>query len=417
LALPLGAEEQESDEDVSLDDAREGLRDALDEIEGKGRFATYGTIPYVTDPYITLQDGSSIMLPLSAQDARRIIAASHEAPFGKGKATIVDETIRKTWELNAEDFSIRNPSFRSQLNNVLGSVSEGLGIEHADTEVQLYKLLLYEPGAHFTPHKDSEKVPGMFATLMISLPSIHEGGALQLNHHGILERFETSKFQPSYGYAAWYADVTHEVEQVTSGFRLVLIYNVVQTSSSLDGIETTRLASLRRALARWQSSCVQELAYDPAIYMLEHNYTDASISLNALKGADLAKAQALQQLADDLDFTIYLASMEKMISGSADDDDDDGYNGYGYGRKRMRTAYGSSYRSYHEIVENISSSLSLKRVVDINGAALATDVSIKEVRFCRPIHMTTGTLQMRTTLVTLVMQVQRRERICIEAIP
>jgi hypothetical protein len=44
----------------------------------------------------------------------------------------------------------------------------------------LYKLLLYEEGAHFKPHRDSEKAPGMFATLAICLPSQFEGGDLVL---------------------------------------------------------------------------------------------------------------------------------------------------------------------------------------------------------------------------------------------
>jgi hypothetical protein len=47
---------------------------------------------------------------------------------------------------------------------------------------QLYKLLLYEKGAFFKPHKDSEKTPGMFGTLVICLSSAHEGGDIVLTH-------------------------------------------------------------------------------------------------------------------------------------------------------------------------------------------------------------------------------------------
>ena len=36
---------------------------------------------------------------------------------------------------------------------------------------ELYKLLLYKEGDHFAPHRDTEKAPGMFATMTVLLPS------------------------------------------------------------------------------------------------------------------------------------------------------------------------------------------------------------------------------------------------------
>jgi hypothetical protein len=38
----------------------------------------------------------------------------------------------------------------------------------------LYKLLAYDPGSFFVNHRDTEKVAGMFATLIIVLPSVAE---------------------------------------------------------------------------------------------------------------------------------------------------------------------------------------------------------------------------------------------------
>ena len=39
---------------------------------------------------------------------------------------------------------------------------------------ELYKLLLYQEGDHFSPHRDTEKSYGMFATLTIMLPSLYQ---------------------------------------------------------------------------------------------------------------------------------------------------------------------------------------------------------------------------------------------------
>ena len=35
-------------------------------------------------------------------------------------------------------------------------------------------MLLYQQGDHFVPHRDTEKAPGMFATMTVLLPSQHE---------------------------------------------------------------------------------------------------------------------------------------------------------------------------------------------------------------------------------------------------
>lgn len=94
------------------------------------------------------------------------------------------ESIRKTWEINACDVNLRNPPWAQWVqNSVLPMCAEQLGLS-LETKpfihAELYKLLLYEEGAHFKPHRDSEKAPGMFATLAICLPSQFEGGDLVL---------------------------------------------------------------------------------------------------------------------------------------------------------------------------------------------------------------------------------------------
>lgn len=54
------------------------------------------------------------------------------------------------------------------------------------------------------------------------------------------------------------------------------------------------------------------------IYQLKHKYTGASISLNDLKGLDLLRAQRLLSVGDQLDYTLYLAKLEKRVQGSAE---------------------------------------------------------------------------------------------------
>jgi hypothetical protein len=53
-----------------------------------------------------------------------------------------------------------------------------------DVSAEFYKLLIYEQGGFFLPHRDTEKKDGMFGTLTIVLPSVHDGGELVVRHKG-----------------------------------------------------------------------------------------------------------------------------------------------------------------------------------------------------------------------------------------
>ena len=110
-----------------------------------------------------------------------------------------------------------------------------LGIDAVKLNVRanLYKMLLYEKGGHFKTHKDTEKEPGMFGSLLVQLPQEHEGGALVVSHGGQSKRFEFSKESGDKAFfSAFYADCEHMLEPVTEGLRLVLAFNLVR------GIET-----------------------------------------------------------------------------------------------------------------------------------------------------------------------------------
>ena len=60
-------------------------------------------------------------------------------------------------------------------------------------EARLYKMVLYEEGGFFKAHKDTEKEPGMFATLVVQLPAKHDEGNLVVRHRGKEENFDFSQ--------------------------------------------------------------------------------------------------------------------------------------------------------------------------------------------------------------------------------
>ncbi|MDP1906907.1 MAG: 2OG-Fe(II) oxygenase, partial [Hyphomicrobium sp.] len=90
-------------------------------------------------------------------------------------------------------------------------------------------MLVYDAGGLFLPHRDTEKAPGMFGTLLIQLPSPHLGGELRIRHGGREARIDLSATDSTeLGFAAFYADCEHEVRPVEAGHRLCLVFNLLR---------------------------------------------------------------------------------------------------------------------------------------------------------------------------------------------
>ena len=53
---------------------------------------------------------------------------------------------------------------------VVAQCCDALGVKGVAVEAQLYKLLLYEQGSHFSVHRDTEKAEGMWGELQLPLP-------------------------------------------------------------------------------------------------------------------------------------------------------------------------------------------------------------------------------------------------------
>jgi hypothetical protein len=80
----------------------------------------------------------------------------------------------------------------------------------------------------------TEKVPGMFATVVVVLPSELTGGDIHVSQNGdtgVHDTSENSAFETEF--LAWYTDVTHEVREITSGYRLALSYHLINTSPDI----------------------------------------------------------------------------------------------------------------------------------------------------------------------------------------
>jgi predicted 2-oxoglutarate/Fe(II)-dependent dioxygenase YbiX len=244
-------------EEFDIDDPRKEILEILEGVDAPGTFAVGGSCGGgLTMPGLTVDGVGTISLPLSEAQAKELVSRFEQAPFGRGTETLVDKTVRNTFQLPPEHFKIMNPDWAKEVNNLVSTVRHDLGVQaHLKVEAQLYKLLLYESGSFFAMHRDSEKVDGMFGTMVIVLPSAFTGGELVVKHQGETEEFDQSTTS-SFGsqYIAFYADCKHELKTVTSGYRLCLVYNLVKVGEGVcpkAAANTTVLKRLEAAAKVW----------------------------------------------------------------------------------------------------------------------------------------------------------------------
>ena len=298
------------------------LADILSTVRRPGDFFASGRIELLT-PRLEVDGVGPIALPLLPMQAEQLVAAAERAPYGRGTDTLVDIQVRRTWQIAAEKVRIGGKHWAPMLDAILGRVAEGLGI--ADPiAAELYKLLVYDQGSFFVSHRDTEKAPGMFGTLVLAFPSNSTGGELVVKHRGREVRLDLRSEDPSEAaFAAFYADCIHEVLPVTSGCRLTLVFNLLRKGRgplpNPPSYESEQAAAAK-LLRSWGSSkqSADDDAPEKLIYPLEHAYTPAELGFDKLKGADAAVASMLVAAATQAGCDLHLALLSIEESGSAE---------------------------------------------------------------------------------------------------
>ena len=305
----------------------------LSTVRTPGSFCTAG-IRAMPLPGLTVDGVGPIALPLLEQQAHQLIAIAERAPYGRGEETLVDTDVRRTWQIAPQRVRIAGRHWADGLAAIVEQVRSGLGVTSAVAAV-LYKMLVYDRGSFFVSHRDTEKAPGMFATLVIALPSQHAGGDLLVRHQGQQQRLALQCPDPGdVAFAAFYADCTHEVLPVTAGCRLVLVYNLLRKGAGKlprPPSYAAEAAGVARQLQQWSdakrvagdaaggvAAQAADNSPDKLVYPLEHAYTPAELSFQALKGADAAVAAVLVDAAAQAGCDLHVALLTVEESGSAE---------------------------------------------------------------------------------------------------
>ncbi|WPQ64837.1 hypothetical protein SIO70_08140 [Chitinophaga sancti] len=310
----------------------------LGEIKGTGSFVSSGVLPFLF-PGLQVRGMDEIGFPINATQIKTLIKIAHQAPFGKGSKTVLDKAVRSVWEIDADQIKFVNKKWGGFVDGIVRQITPSMGLDGLSVSANLYKLLIYQKGDFFLPHKDSEKEPGMFGTLIIGLPSKHTGGELVVKFDGCIETIDFSAPVNSYQipFAAFYADCEHEIRPITSGYRVCLVYNLVQIKGNKK-IQPQQLHDQVKKLAALLKASEEERDI-PKIVLLGHQYTPSNFTMNALKLNDRHKAEALIRAAELAGFYTKLGLVTSYQVGELTEDD------------TKQSSSGRSYRRPHRYYE------------------------------------------------------------------
>jgi len=365
---------------------RERLARVIDGSQAPGAFSAQLSVP-ARDVRLTVAGAGPVSLPVKAPQAKRMIAFARPARFGRGEQTLMDLSVRDTWEITPDQVTLTGLDWDA----ILTEVRDELGLPaRARLRAGPHALLVYGKGQFFLPHQDSEKDDTMIGTLVVSLPSSHTGGELLIEHNGETVAYQASATEVSV--AAFYADCRHEVKPVRTGCRVTLTCNLLLDSDPAGDVPAEPPAEAARYLAEHFTARVSRWKGDDReppnrlVYLLDHEYTPRGLNWRRLKGADASRVALLRTAAGKAGCEAVLALADIKTTHSAFpadevygyrrrgwyDEDDDEYSG----------GAGDAGREY-EIQDLVDSDITLIRWTGPDGTRLEeTSLSVSGDEVC-----------------------------------
>ena len=234
------------------EDARDAILNILTDVGHSGSFAVGG--PCHTSmcmPGLSVNGLGKLGLPLNEIQANAL----------KGKCVQIPDC--NSWSISSKEFELHNPEWTTQIAALKTKVCESMGVDsQLSIEAQLSHLVLYESSKNTNTLNTTKRPKKCFGTLLISLPSIFKGGKLTIKNAEDVESFDDcDNSEYNSHYISFYSDCNNELETVTSGLRLCLVYNLINIGDgAIPKIKSKKaqVRKLEKEMIRWSESFVSE---------------------------------------------------------------------------------------------------------------------------------------------------------------
>lgn len=94
-------------------------------------------------PRVEVEGVGVLSFPVPPGQVRRLIHQAVRAPYGRGGDTILDESVRKVWQMSPNTVRVGGRSWGRAFQHILSSATHGLGCGDTEVSAELYKLLVY----------------------------------------------------------------------------------------------------------------------------------------------------------------------------------------------------------------------------------------------------------------------------------
>ena len=298
----------------------ERIREALLAMRSAGDFAATFDVAAM-GLTLDVEGVGPCRFPLSAERIAQLLEHAEPSPFGYRDQTLHDESVRKSWEIPGSKVTLDPAAWSTRLRRGLDHIVGELGFpKGVEVDTSLQKLVLYEAGGFFAPHRDTERDPSMWGTIVVVVPSAYRGGEMVVGHAGDNLTFDTASDSAARRlcFVGFYADCVHEIRPVEQGCRVALIFSVHTRSKAARPEPGHQLAVLRSGLEAFFGGGEVWLTL-----LLDHSYTRQRFGWSELKNLDRARVDAIRRVGLDLNYACFLAFAEVQEWFQFDGEDED----------------------------------------------------------------------------------------------
>ncbi|KAF8975137.1 hypothetical protein BGZ46_009409 [Entomortierella lignicola] len=176
----------------------------------------------LAEPVSVLFGSQSLQFPLNPDDFPKVselLECCIPSAFGMNERSVIDNSYRNCKELRPKNFTLSN-SYHEILPKIVTQTAIVLE-SPKPIYASLNKLCVYETHGFFKKHVDTPQT-NIFASLVICLPTNHEGGNLIVKESS----YDLSSSN-SIKWCAFYSDCEHSIDEVTKGYRMTLTYDLL----------------------------------------------------------------------------------------------------------------------------------------------------------------------------------------------
>jgi hypothetical protein len=250
----------------------------------------------------------------------------------------INTVFTNVYQVEEHSIDIQNPIWDASLSKLVKTVAFKLGIRPADLTAKLDMLLYMEKGSSIDWCTNVEEDENIIGSMLIQLPSVFTGGKISVFDGGEdVDEEDEANFITSFNMGesnneaeftchvvCHYLDCQYEIEEITSGSRVLLRYSLVYNN---DGENPTAELLHRSVIPLKQSLTYLPRVDRMLLVPLKQHYSTASLAVSgfdALAPNHRAIAESIRLAGGD-NWTVLIMNAVNTYTTQSEND----VNGHG----------------------------------------------------------------------------------------